>query len=176
MPTIIQHYLDEGLENEDQYLLSDKILKNRFKVLAISTPLSTNSMCFTKAYTHYLEGTGSIYSSKDEVAVKKAFEPLEIKKTLDSDVLLGQSEIDVKDDQIVLDPVLQLKPLRLRFFTPKEVSRLMNFPENFSFPKEVTNKQRYRLLGNSINVAVVSELIKLLFSDVNLIESKNIER
>lgn len=118
-----------------------------------------------------MEGTGSIYTSKDDVAVKQAFEPIEIKKNLGSEVLV-QSEID---KTIVLDPLSYLKPLKLRFFTPKEVSRLMNFPESFSFPEEVTKKQRYRLLGNSINVAVVSELIKLLFSNVNMIESKEIE-
>jgi hypothetical protein len=32
----------------------------------------------------------------------------------------------------------------------------------FSFPESVNEKQQYKLLGNSINVAVVSELIKLL--------------
>lgn len=55
------------------------------------------------------------------------------------------------------------KELKLRFFTPKEVARLMSFPEGFTFPESVNEKQQYKLLGNSINVSVVSELIKLMY-------------
>ena len=54
------------------------------------------------------------------------------------------------------------KALKLRFFTPREVSKIMSFPSNFSFPESISEKQRYKLLGNSINVLVVSELINLL--------------
>ncbi|KAG0051923.1 tRNA (cytosine-5-)-methyltransferase, partial [Linnemannia elongata] len=47
------------------------------------------------------------------------------------------------------------------------VARLMGFPiveGKFSFPKTTTLKQRYRVLGNSINVKVVGELIKYLLT------------
>lgn len=54
-----------------------------------------------------------------------------------------------------------IKKLQLRFFTPTEISRLMNFPETFQFPSNITDKQKYMLLGNSVNVRVISELIKL---------------
>lgn len=58
---------------------------------------------------------------------------------------------------------LELKvALRLRFFSPEEISKLMSFPSTFTFPDSVNEKQRYKLLGNSINVAVVSELINLM--------------
>ena len=43
----------------------------------------------------------------------------------------------------------------------------MGFPiieGKFSFPKTTTLKQRYRVLGNSINVKVVGELIKYLLT------------
>lgn len=61
------------------------------------------------------------------------------------------------------DEYLELaQSLNLRFFTPKEISRLMCFPETFSFPKSITDRQKYMVLGNSINVKVVSELIKFL--------------
>ncbi|CAG0896851.1 unnamed protein product [Cyprideis torosa] len=49
----------------------------------------------------------------------------------------------------------------LRFFSPEEVALLMGFPPEFSFPESVTRKQRYRLLGNSVNVVLVAELLKL---------------
>lgn len=54
-----------------------------------------------------------------------------------------------------------LKSLKLRFFTPAEIARFMCFPVS-DFP--VSNKKAYQLLGNSINVYVVSRLISLLLS------------
>jgi tRNA (cytosine38-C5)-methyltransferase len=98
-------------------------------------------MCFTKSYSRYLEGTGSVFCSvtRDELNKKIA----EIEE--------NQGDMNLK------------KALKLRFFTSKEVARLMSFPPNFSFPDSVNEKQRYKLLGNSINVSVVSELIKLMF-------------
>uniref|UniRef100_H2Y5J3 tRNA (cytosine(38)-C(5))-methyltransferase n=1 Tax=Ciona savignyi TaxID=51511 RepID=H2Y5J3_CIOSA len=51
---------------------------------------------------------------------------------------------------------------KLRYFTPTEVANLMCFPEQFSFPDGFTRKQKYKLLGNSLNVYVVSCLLKFL--------------
>ena len=55
--------------------------------------------------------------------------------------------------------------LKLRYFTEGEVASIMGFSKDFSFPDELTLKQRYRVLGNSINVKVVAELIKYLLLD-----------
>ena len=55
-----------------------------------------------------------------------------------------------------------LEQLHLRYFTPKEVANLHSFPGSFSFPNHVTRKQQYALLGNSLNVAVVAELLMYL--------------
>lgn len=127
--------------------LPEKVLQKYFSVLDICYPDSINSMCFTKAYTHYAEGTGSVFCPFDRNAVDKCCSQLEL--SLD------------KEKSVEL-----LKSLQLRYFTPTEVSKLMCFPEKeFSFPEKISNKSRYRLLGNSINVLVVSELIKLLFED-----------
>lgn len=54
-----------------------------------------------------------------------------------------------------------LKSLKLRFFTPAEVAKFMCIPIS-EFP--VNNKKAYQLLGNSINVFVVSRLLCLLLS------------
>ena len=56
--------------------------------------------------------------------------------------------------------------LKLRYFSPREIANLMGFPISFSFPNNLTTKQRYRLLGNSLNVWVVSQLVKILLRDV----------
>ena len=52
-----------------------------------------------------------------------------------------------------------LEGLQLRYFTPREVANLHSFPDSFSFPAHVTRRQQYALLGNSLSVAVVAELL-----------------
>ena len=60
--------------------------------------------------------------------------------------------------------VAELSRLRLRYFTPKEISSMLGFPPDFSFPNDVTLKQKFKVLGNSLNVIVVSLLIFSLVS------------
>lgn len=49
--------------------------------------------------------------------------------------------------------------LELRYFSPREISRLMGFPEAFKFPAQSTLKQCRNVLGNSLNVQVVGVLM-----------------
>ena len=58
---------------------------------------------------------------------------------------------------------------KLRYFTPKEILKFLNFNDNFGFPKEITIKSQYKLLGNSINVKVVENIFKYLFNNNNYI-------
>ena len=55
--------------------------------------------------------------------------------------------------------VQDLSELKLRYFTTREISNLLGFPSEFSFPEHLTLKQKYKVLGNSLNVTVVSLLI-----------------
>lgn len=136
--------VNESEEITSKHLLADDTLMKRVMVFDIKYGDSLNTMCFTKAYTHYAEGTGSIFCPEN-------------KDRLDA-------VIKVYEDETVSDEekLAQLKTLQLRYFTPYEVARLMSFPRHFTFPADSSNKQRYRVLGNSINVAVVSKLIELL--------------
>ncbi|KAL5975266.1 C-5 cytosine-specific DNA methylase [Asimina triloba] len=61
---------------------------------------------------------------------------------------------------VKVDPSI-IKDLGLRYFTPREVANLHSFPEDFCFPKHITLRQRYALLGNSLSVAVVAPLLQL---------------
>lgn len=122
----------------ESYKLSDKILEKYANTLDICYSSSTRSCCFTKAYGRYVQGTGSVYCEKSLEDVDYAY--------------------NVKNKELQY-----LKSLNLRFFTPLEVSKLMSFPSYFQFPSDITDKQKYMLLGNSINVKVVSELIKVLY-------------
>lgn len=141
--------LENILENveKSEYLIPKKLLQQRASLMDIRTPQSSGSCCFTKAYAHYVEGTGSVYCPYSEEEVQDKF--LEARK-------YDQQSPEVSEI---------LGELRLRYFTPREVSRLMCFPEHFTFPEHLTRKQKYRLLGNSINVHVVSKLIFLLHTE-----------
>ena len=60
------------------------------------------------------------------------------------------------------EKIAKLSMLKLRYFTPKEIANLQGFPPEFGFPEKTTVKQRYRLLGNSLNVHVVAKLLTVL--------------
>ena len=51
----------------------------------------------------------------------------------------------------------------IRFFTPNEILKFLCFSDNFIFPKNLSEKSKYKLLGNSVNVKVVNILMNYLF-------------
>lgn len=74
------------------------------------------------------------------------------------------------------DAVRLLDPLRLRYFSPTELLRLFQFegssdlsstsddkPMSFIWPDDISKKTKYKLIGNSVNVKVVTALIEYLF-------------
>ncbi|XP_023227423.1 tRNA (cytosine(38)-C(5))-methyltransferase-like [Centruroides sculpturatus] len=149
---ILQNYL-ECDRCTDPYLISDRILLKYAMVFDIVDASSSNCCCFTKAYGHYFQGTGSILRQNCDVSMSEIFQ-----KTLDKNL--------EETEKLEL-----LKKLRLRYFTPTEVANLMCFPQHFKFPLTVTRKQQYRVLGNSVNVGVISELLKLLLNNESYVES-----
>lgn len=55
----------------------------------------------------------------------------------------------------------------LRWFSDREMLRLHGFPESFGFPAGLTLRQRFGLIGNSVNVEVVALLLRrMLFGGV----------
>ncbi|PZC71555.1 hypothetical protein B5X24_HaOG212982 [Helicoverpa armigera] len=144
LPFSLQTIIEDDVH--EKYLLPDKKLKHG-NVLDICHRTSKRSCCFTKAYTHYSEGTGSVYTDKSPEMVQKCYEKANLS--------------EVGSD----DYVESMKELKLRYFTPKEVLMLMSFPQSYSFPTNTSLKQCYRLLGNSVNVKVISELLKILFEE-----------
>ncbi|XP_022790094.1 tRNA (cytosine(38)-C(5))-methyltransferase-like [Stylophora pistillata] len=126
-----------------EFLLPGKVLCKFALLLDIVNPQSERSCCFTKAYGHYAEGTGSV---------------LKMATIDDSDIFRRYQ--DLSDDKQKAD---LLSILKLRYFTPREVANLHCFPHDFCLPSSLSVKQQYRLLGNSLNVLVVSELLNCLF-------------
>lgn len=141
----IRDFLDPDPDLDlDQYLLPPKTLLRYGLILDIVEPDSRRSVCFTKNYGRYVEGTGSVLQTS-QVDLESVFTGL---------------------DQLSEEERLRrLQTLQLRYFTPREVANLMGFPQSFSFPQDVPLKQRYKVLGNSLNVLVVSKLLQILLSE-----------
>ena len=49
---------------------------------------------------------------------------------------------------------------RARHFSPAEIARLMEFPEGFRFPAQITLRKRWHLIGNSLAVGAVREVLR----------------
>lgn len=144
--------LSEFLQTTDQEdtsacLLPDRVLSRFAMILDIVDEKSTNTCCFTKGYGHYVEGTGSVLLQASRDAMHQVYHGVQPKTIAADDVLEG------------------LRSLRLRYFTPREVARLMCFPDKFSFPPELMARHRYQLLGNSVNVAMIRALLDYLTDD-----------
>ncbi|XP_043823225.1 tRNA (cytosine(38)-C(5))-methyltransferase isoform X2 [Dromiciops gliroides] len=137
--------LKDFLENDDdmsQYFLPPKALLRYALLLDIVQPTCRRSTCFTKGYGSYVEGTGSVLQTAEDIQIENVYTSLET---------LSEEE-----------QLMKLSMLKLRYFTPREIANLHGFPPEFGFPEKITVKQCYRLLGNSLNVLVVSKLIKIL--------------
>lgn len=152
------------VKNVDELLLADSCFdKHKGYRFDVVSSTSTITSCFTKGYgkVKFVRGTG----------------PLLITNCSEN-----EEEIDFNDPQ-------SLKALKLRWFHPLEIATLLGFPtklraiicgeeeeeqarEQFSFPNNVTLTQCYEALGNSINVTVVSRLMKYMFEKMAQVSKK----
>ncbi|XP_053323685.1 tRNA (cytosine(38)-C(5))-methyltransferase [Spea bombifrons] len=138
---MLKEFLEKNVEMS-QYFLPSKLLLRYALILDIVQPTSRRSTCFTKGYGHYVEGTGSVLQTAEDVEIGDVYKSLE--------TLSGEEKL------------AKLSTLKMRYFTPKEIANLHGFPPQFGFPDKTTTKQQYRLLGNSLNVQVVAKLITVL--------------
>ncbi|MDJ0835562.1 MAG: DNA cytosine methyltransferase [Acidobacteriota bacterium] len=49
---------------------------------------------------------------------------------------------------------------RIRYFTPDEAAALLGFPADFRFPDDLTNRQKWKLLGNSLSIPCVRKVLR----------------
>lgn len=142
------------------------------------------SLCFT-GYTQLVERSGSVLQMNETLDVRICFLVAELSTDLKYQTteifdtfLKAQSNGDSEAVRI-------LQPLKLRYFTPSELLRIFNFTvsdetetrpssnldnaisaaKDFVWPQGVSTKTKYRLIGNSVNVRVVKELIEFLFTE-----------
>ena len=146
LPTLSTFLLPLSNDALKPLFISADVLKKYAPALDIVSPMSTHSCCFTRGYGNYAVGTGSVLQHETSEDFHRAFRAFTEKKKAG-----------------VLDEAVQhLIPLGLRYFAPREVANLMCFPLDFSIPSTVTVRQSYKVLGNSLNVLVVSVLLKYL--------------
>jgi site-specific DNA-cytosine methylase len=48
----------------------------------------------------------------------------------------------------------------VRRFSPEEIARLLHFPPEFRFPEGMTLRRKWHLVGNSLSVVAVREVLK----------------
>ncbi|XP_060104404.1 tRNA (cytosine(38)-C(5))-methyltransferase isoform X2 [Heteronotia binoei] len=142
---MLKDFLEEDGEGLSQYFLPPKSLLRYAFLLDIVTPTCRRSTCFTKGYGHYIEGTGSVLQTAEDIQLESVFKSFEN---------LSEEE-----------KLRKLTTLKLRYFAPREIANLHGFSPEFDFPHSVTTKQCYRLLGNSLNVHVVAKLISILLGE-----------
>ena len=148
----LSDYLKNNGDCVDEYLLTQKDLCGTLtRLMDIIFPHSTGSMCFTKGYPQYVEGTGSMMCHN-------ATTTAEVKAAITNHDECG---CPAKQDPNALCDLLKL---RIRRFDPNEIRQLLAFPDSFQFHPETSLRQKYRLLGNSVCVAVVSDILTHLLS------------
>ncbi|RXM97093.1 tRNA (cytosine(38)-C(5))-methyltransferase [Acipenser ruthenus] len=108
---MLQDFLEVDLQNLSQYLLLPKTLLRYAILMDIVQPTCRRSVCFTKGYGHYVEGTGSVLQSSLDIQLETAFKSLH---TLSDE-----------------DKLNRLLMLKLRYFTPREIANLHGLPPEF---------------------------------------------
>ena len=155
MQTVSNHLRPNETENGgvdlSGYIVPESILIKPFaKDLGIVSGKDTQTHCFTAGYGRvYHRSTGSILLM-DTIYCKNS-------KAANENVTAA-----VADEPIDRSDMAKYVG-RLRRFTPQELLTLFGFPRGFRFG-DIPLQHKYKLVGNSINVTVVTELLtELLF-------------
>lgn len=140
-PIPVSSFLDKAVDFE-ALAIPPSFLKTRswLSSVVIAKPEELTTCCFTKAYGHHGLRAGSF---------------------------LQTAEIQDYDSDLLDSPEEAAKVLSLRMFSPDEVARLHHFPigKEFTFPPTLSTQQRWKVIGNSMNVFVVGSLLKRLFTE-----------
>lgn len=159
-PTTIRplsKYLDKENANQKELIVPEKLIHSDSSwCFDIVTAKDSRSACFTSSYGRFIRGTGSvIYTGSKQFEKLKLLPPEE--RTFDSNWSQGLDLVG-----------------NLRYFSGIEIGRLFGFPvdssvdrsmstgeiaSSFQFPPDCTERQQWKLLGNSINVHVAAKMV-----------------
>ncbi|WIA16207.1 hypothetical protein OEZ85_012920 [Tetradesmus obliquus] len=164
----------------------DAVLARHAEVVDVVSSASCSCNCFTKAYGKLARGAGSLlatvedpgsvdprwrllggtgslvyegYPKCPEAASSSCCRPTAFSTTSSSGSSGTGAPLRAFDRESLAAAWQQLRP---RYFTPAEIARLHSFPQQFGFPGDMTPRQCYKLLGNSLSVAVVADLLRFV--------------
>jgi tRNA (cytosine38-C5)-methyltransferase len=144
--TPLSDYLEpRDAEGLAELAVPEHILERYGSSMDLVSRSSRRSCCFTKNYSRYIKGAGSVVCEGNggDGAGAGGQEG-------EGSVCSGEKSLG------------ELRPLAPRFFAPREIARLHGFPDSFVFPASVGPKKQYELLGNSLSVQVVAALLRYL--------------
>lgn len=152
-PVPLSTFLDPLLSHEQLEALvvpADLLDKSAAWCFDIVTPGDIRSSCFTKAYTKFIRGAGSVLATG---TVGGSEEP----------VLFLEAPEERSFDA---DWQSKLQGRRLRYFAPLELTHMFGFPSpEFSFPPQLSNRKCFELIGNSLNVVISQALLEHLLAE-----------
>lgn len=138
----LRNFLETDKSTEElvgEYGVKESTIKKSGRLFDIKNEGDTTSNCFTKSYGRYVEGSGSV---------------------IETNPFFGQEE---NGKSCTMEE--ELLKRKLRYFSPREMLNLHGFPPDFKFPEGITCLQACKLIGNSLNVTVVRELLLYLLKE-----------
>mmetsp|Transcript_4502 Transcript_4502/g.6372 ORF Transcript_4502/g.6372 Transcript_4502/m.6372 type:complete len:349 (+) Transcript_4502:374-1420(+) len=156
----LHHYLQNDITTEELETLlvpSSTLSKPWAKNLPVVTPFDCHSHCFTAAYARRLHrATGSLLLMPPPILSNNHNDP----NTNNTNTNNHESSWGIPLTKCPLDRSDMTKYAnRLRRFSTLELLNLFGFPSTFDFPPDISLEHKYKLIGNSINVSVVTQLM-----------------
>lgn len=147
----------ENIEKAPENVTDLDIVLRKDTTCIASNSITTDDVTNKGAYTA---------GEKSYLSINKSSDGSDTGANQNEGSLSTNSYCDVTNDKRTNQLVVEkLRSLNLRYFSPNEIRKLMCFPESFQFPASCSDKARYKLLGNSINVHVVAYCICLMLSE-----------
>ncbi|KAJ3975297.1 S-adenosyl-L-methionine-dependent methyltransferase [Lentinula raphanica] len=185
----ICHYLDEdslSLSDPHPHAVPDRVLEKWGRLFDIVRPSAKRTCCFTRGYTQLVERAGSIIQMNPDLDTGKTFDaflaaqdagmpdaisilrPLRLRYFTPSELLRIFHFNSPLHTKAIHLPSMDLSSAHNAMLIESDVDHPQcnsTSGPDFIWPDDITNKTKYRLIGNSVNVHVVTELIDFLYED-----------
>mmetsp|Transcript_22507 Transcript_22507/g.40421 ORF Transcript_22507/g.40421 Transcript_22507/m.40421 type:complete len:446 (-) Transcript_22507:39-1376(-) len=166
----VRDFLEHNMSHEDRatFGIDPVVLWKAGNYFDVITPSSLRSSCFTKSYAYFHGGAGSVICNDlSAQEIQQVYE----KFFTERNAIIEAAEPNKPNWKQVVEErggCPTLESLKLRYFMPHEIARLLGFPEDFAFHPESSLRQRYALLGNSLSVHNVALLLRYLVAEPKL--------
>lgn len=164
---------DESVVEGRQLLVRNDLLTSSWApqhLSVIDRPAQTQrSFCFTKGYGKKVDRSAGSCLLVPRHVCTTAASALDVSVSPSVPASGSEaSESEQREDAEVFDRGLLPQGVyndRIRLFHPDELLRLFGFPATFALPSDLSLRQRFNCIGNSVNVAVVRNVLRCLFDD-----------